>query len=170
MRFLGIVWLSLLQAACGQSDPTRQPETTMQSLADDGVRASFLRVANGDEWANWPEGLEDEVEDEGQPCERVSEQSREQAIARLEQAPAVAIDVREYELLAGMKSPIADGNLYLLRGFSTNNSAATVKVIGNTVTVRSESLGGLFNLRRHPCIAPLTRAPARVYTTATYFM
>src|SRR5687767_2299052 len=103
MRFLGIVWLSLLQVACGQSDPTRQPETTMESQAGDGVRASFLKLANGDEWANWPERLDDELDDDGQPCERVSEQSREEAIVRLEQAPAVAIDVREYKLLTGTK-------------------------------------------------------------------
>lgn len=60
------------------------------------------------------------------------------------------------------------GSLYLLRGFSTTNSAARVKVTGKVVTVHSDALGGLANLRRHPCVAVLSIAPAEVYTVAAY--
>jgi hypothetical protein len=131
--------LALLLTACGQGSTASQP-----AEPEIDVRTEFLRLAANDPWAKWPDRLQDDPADDGQRCQRVSEQSREQAIARLAEAPAVPLDVREYERLTGAASPRAsDGTLYLLRGFSSTNSTARVKVTGNAVTVHSDALGGL---------------------------
>jgi hypothetical protein len=160
--------LALLLTACGQVAPSNQQEATLPAEPEVDVRTEFLRLAANDPWAKWPDQLQEDPADDGQPCERVSERSRERAIARLAEAPAVALDAREYGRLTGTAPPATEGTLYLLRGFSTTNSAARVKVTGNVVTVHSDALGGLFNVRRHPCVAALSGAPAEVYTVAAY--
>ena len=160
--------LALLLTACGQVGPSNQQQATLPAEPEVDVRTEFLRLAANDPWAKWPYRLQEDPADDGQPCERVSEQSRERAIARLADAPAVALNAREHERLTGTAPPVTDGTLYLLRGFSTTNSAARVKVTGNFVTVHSDVLGGLFNLRRYPCVAALSSAPAEVYTVAAY--
>ena len=160
--------LSLLLAACGQSGPTKPPEHTVKPGASRDVRVSFVKMAKGDSWANWPDGLSDDAAHDGRACERVSTQLREQAIARLAEAPAVAIEPRQYEQLTGKAPPAGNGTLYLLRGFSTTNSVAQVTFTGSAVTVHSDALGGLSNLRRDPCIAWLREAPSEVYSVVGY--
>ena len=112
--------------------------------------------------------LDENPAEEGQPCRRVTEQSRDEAIALLSNAPAVAIDARRAQLLTGASAPETENQLYLLRGFSTTNSTSRVKVTGSAVAVHSDALGGLFNLRRHPCVAALSDRPAEVFTVAMY--
>lgn len=159
---------ALLLTACGQSGPTNHRETVgpVEASQDDGF--DFLKMAKGDPWARLPKGLQEDPADNGQPCERVSEQNREQAIALLAEAPAVALGAAQYKHLTGAALPASNGTPYLLRGFSTVNSEARVTVVGNAVTVHSDALGGLFELRRHPCIAALKSAPSEVYTVAAY--
>lgn len=164
MKHSPTLLLLLLFAACKQSGP--YPAT---AGGDDG-RVRFLRMTNGDPWAKWPDGVHENPADDGQPCERVPELSRQRAIALLAQEPAVALDARIYERLTGAPPTATKDTLYLLRGFATDNSEARVKVTGAAVTVHSDALGGLFNLRRQPCIAALSSAPAEVYTVATYDM
>lgn len=168
MKYGPALLLSLFLAACGQSASMSQSETGMQTGADDDVRISFLKMANGDPWAQWPEELKESPADEGRTCERVPEKARGQAIALLTKAPAVAIEAREYERLIGSAPPSTADTLFLLRGFSTTNSTARIIVTGRAVTVQSNALGGIFNLRRHPCIAPLESFPSKVYTAAAY--
>ena len=161
--------LALLLTACGQGAGSNQQKAEVPAGPEVDVRTEFLRLAANDPWAKWPDRLQEDPVDDGQPCQRVSEQSREQAIARLAEVPAVALDAREYKRLTGAGPPPAiDGTLYLLRGFSSTNSTARVKVTGDAVTVHSDALGGLFDLRRYPCIASLSNAPSEVYTVAAY--
>ena len=155
--------LALALTACGQVGPSNEQQAAA-TKHDVNIRAEFLRLAVGDPWAKWPDGLQENPADDGQPCERVSEQAREQAIARLADAPAAALDAREYATLIGAAPPATESKLYLLRGFSTANSTARFKVTGNAVTVHSDALGGLSNLRRHPCVAALSKEPSEVYT------
>jgi hypothetical protein len=161
--------LALLVTACGQRDASNQQQVTLPAEPEVDVRTEFIRLAANDPWAKWPDRIQEDPADDGQRCDRVSEQSRDLAIARLAQAPAVVVDAREYKHLTGAAPPPATGGaLYLLRGFSSTNSAARVKVTGNAVTVHSDALGGLYKLRRHPCIAVLKNAPSEVYTVAAY--
>jgi hypothetical protein len=161
--------LPLLLTACGQGGASNQLQAIVPSESEVDVRTEFFRLAANDTWANWPDRLQEDPADDGKPCHRVPEQSRERAIARLAEAPAAALNAREYREFTGAESPQeTDGALYLLRGFSTTNSAARVKVIGKAVTVHSDALGGLFNLRRHPCIAALSNAPTEIYTVVAY--
>ena len=168
MSYSRTLLLSLFVAACSQADPPSG--ATLRSEGGDDVRAEFLRMANGDPWAKWPDGdwLHGNLAEDGQPCERVSEQFREVSVGRLTEAPAVAVDAREYKHLTGAAPPAIDGTFWLLRGFSTTGSAARVKVTGNAVTVYSHAMGGLFDLRRHPCIAVLRSGPSEVYTVVDY--
>ncbi len=161
------VLLALVLSGCGQAgtNPTQITEARDTSL---DVRSEFLRLTAGDPWAKWPDALREHPADDGQPCKRVTEQSRDEAIALLSDEPAVAIDPRRAQVLTGTVTPENRSSLYLLRGFSSTNSTARVKVTGNTVTVRSDALGGLFNLRRHPCVAVLRTSPSEVFTVATY--
>lgn len=139
-----------------------------QPEASDDVRASFPKMAGGDAWAKWPDGLQENPSDDGQTCERVPERSRERAIALLDQKQAVALKASEYEQLTGFALSSTGSTVYLLRGFSTTNSKARVKVTGAVAVVHSDALGGLFNLRRDPCIARLESAPTQVYTAVAY--
>lgn len=132
------------------------------------VRAEFLSKAGSDTWVNWPDSLRGDPADEGEPCARVADRSRQAAITRLAQHPAIRVEGEEYERLTGAAAPTGGGAFYLLRGFSTTNSSARVKVNGNAIVVQSDGLGGLWGLRRHPCIAALARAPSAVYTIAVY--
>ena len=160
--------LALLLTACGQGGASNQ-QVTLPAEPEIDVRTEFLLLAANDPWAKWPDRLQEDPADDGQPCDRVSEQSRDLAIARLAQAPVVPVDAREYKRLTGTAPPPAtDGALYLLRGFSSTNSAARVKVTGNAVTVHSDALGGFSKLRRHPCIAMLKNPPSEVFTVAAY--
>ncbi len=161
--------LVLLLTACRQEDTSTQQQAAVPEEPKVDLRTEFVRLAANDPWAKWPDRLQENPADDGEPCQRVSEQSRERAIARLAEAPAVALDAREYTRLTGAAPPSAtDGTLYLLRGFATTNSTARLKVTGSAVTVHSDALGGLFGLRRHPCIAALSNAPSEVYTVAAY--
>lgn len=162
------VLLVLLLTACGQAGSDRDEEAGPPPKFDSSVRSEFLRLAAGDPWARWPDSLEENPADDGQPCKRVTDEFREEAIARLAQNAAVAIDHGEYRRITGAAPRATGDKLYLLRGFSTTKSAARVKVTGNAVTVHSDALGGLFNLRRHPCIAVLNSVPSQVYTVAAY--
>jgi hypothetical protein len=139
-----------------------------QLEAGDDVRASFLKMASGDAWANWPDGLQENPSDDGQTCERLPERSRERAIALLDHEQAVALNASEYEQLTGSAPPSTGSAFYLLRGFSTANSKARVKVTGAVAVVHSDALGGLSDLRRDPCIARLESAPTQVYTAVAY--
>ena len=161
--------LALLLTACGQEGTSNQQQAAVPAEPEVDPRTEFLRLAANDTWAKWPDRLQENPADHGEPCQRVSEQSREWAVARLAETPAIVLDAREYTRLTGAAPPSAsDRTLYLLRGFSTTNSTARIKVTGNAVTVHSDGLGGLFGLRRHPCIAALSNAPSEVYTVASY--
>lgn len=159
--------LALVLSGCGQGETN---PTQITHLPDTGldVRSEFLRLTARDPWVKWPDMLRENPADEGQPCERVTEQSRDEAIALLSDEPAVAIDARRAQALTGAATSEGGGDLYLLRGFSSTNSTSRVKVTGNGVTVHSDALGGLFNLRRHPCVAVLRGAPIEVFTVAAY--
>ena len=161
--------LALILTACGQEGTSTQQQAEVFAELKVDSRTEFLRLAANDPWAKWPDRRQEKPGDDGEPCRRVSERYRKRAIARLAKAPSVAVDAREYARLTGAAPPSAiDGTLYLLRGFSTTNSVARVTVTGNAVTVHSDALGGLFALRRHPCIAALRNAPSEVYTVAAY--
>lgn len=160
--------LALFLTGCGQVRPSNQQQESLPLVPRISLRSEFLQLVGNDSWARWPVGLTMGTSEDIHPCQRVSEQARERAIIRLSERPAVALDAREYRALVGTFPPRAPGRFYLLRGFSTNNSQATVRVTGDGVTVDSYALGGLFNLRRHPCVAMLRTAPSEVYTTAGY--
>jgi hypothetical protein len=145
----------------------RQDQPTPLDLRAPDERGEFLRAARGDDWARppsaWP-ATEDE-----RPCTRVAEAHRAEAISRLRQDSAVRLTHADYRRLTGANEEHA-GLAFLLRGFATNNSVVRLTISGADVIVSSEALGGLFNLRRHPCVAFLERAPARVFTWAMYDM
>lgn len=121
-----------------------------------------------DPWAKWPDVIDGKPSDDERPCERVTEQSRDEAIRLLSKAPAVAIDPDRAQFITGKTPPETEARLYLLRGFSTSNSGSRVTVTGDAVTVHNDALGGLFNLRRHPCVAALRGLPSEVFTVAAY--
>ncbi len=169
MRAVPALLAILSLAACNPSGAGEDANAVVPPVEEaPDLRAEFLAKAAGDAWVNWPAGLQGDPADDGEQCVRVTEHAREAAIKRLAQHPAIGIDRKEYEQLTGAAAPTGDEELYLLRGFSTNNSAARVKVIGDAVTVHSDALGGFYGLRRHPCIASLTRPPSAVYTVAAY--
>jgi hypothetical protein len=156
MRKCGAVLLTLFIVGCGQL-PGSEPD----------IRAEFLRLAKGDSWARWPDRPEDTLT-ESKPCQRVSEPSREVAIARLAEVPAVEVQALDYLRLTGTPPPPGQAAFYLLRGFSSTNSTASVKQVGSVTTVHSDALGGISNLRRHPCIASLSMPPSEVFTVVAY--
>jgi len=127
----------------------------------------FLRAARGDDWArpppNWPDDLVEH------PCTYVVEGRRSEAIRRLTSVSAVPLTRGEARLLSAEQTPGA-GHAFLLRGFATNNSVSRAMITGTDLIVESNALGGLFQLRRRPCVAWLDRAPARIFTFATYDM
>ena len=83
--------LALLLTACGQSGAPSRGEATEQLGGSQQSGADFLELAKGDPWAKPPQGLQENPADNGQDCERVSEQTRQEAIALLEKRPAVAV-------------------------------------------------------------------------------
>jgi len=127
--------------------------------------AEFVALSHDDAWAKppdqWPSGPSERI------CVRVSDARRAQAIDRLSQVSAVRITGALYQELTG-RNDAPRGAPYLLRGFASNNSVARVLAWDDAVIVESNSLGGLFDLRRHPCVAFLDRRPDRVYTYANY--
>jgi len=161
-----VIFLTL--AACGQLASTDQSESDSRLRPHENVRTSFLSMTEGDPWAQWPKEQDASSDSKDQSCERVSQKARDKAIALLAKAPAVEIRADEYRQLTGKAPPLTAGTLFLLRGFATTNSAARVSVEGDAVTVHSDALGGMFNLRRHPCIASLTNRPSRVYINVGY--
>jgi hypothetical protein len=161
--------LALLLAACRPSGAGEDADAPWPTADEaDATRSEFLSKAAGDAWANWPADRTKSPASDRQPCVRVAEHARDESIHRLARQPAVGIDAREYKQLTGQTAPAGDGALYLLRGFATNGSVASAEVIDGAVTVHSDALGGLWNLRRHPCVASLVRPPSAVYTTAAY--
>jgi hypothetical protein len=161
--------LSCLLAACGPTGAGEYANAVVPPVEEEhDIRAEFLSKASGDEWVNWPVDLQEGPADERQGCVRVAEPSLAAAIGSLAQQPAIRIDPEEYERLTGTQAPRGQGTLYLLRGFSTAGSEARVTVYGDAVTVHSDGMGGFFSLRRHPCIAALSRSPSAVYTVAVY--
>jgi hypothetical protein len=155
-------------AACSVSAPAAQDGARQggtSSLAARAEAAEFVRLSGNDEWARppdaWPRGATEGV------CVRVSEARREEAIDRLRHEASAAITRAEYRRFADANDA-PSGTPYLLRGFSTTNSAVRVLSWGDAVIVESNSLGGLHHLRRHPCAAFLDRRPSHVYTYATY--
>jgi hypothetical protein len=166
MRVKQTALLCLLLCACSQSEPPGSRDwPTGADLSRDS--SAFLRMTGNDPWVNWPNDWR-YVGTGERPCVRVSEQARAAAIRLLARVSAVSIDRNEYEKLTDETQPNAEGSAYLLRGFSTDNSSARVTTVGTIVTVHSDALGGLFNPRRHPCVAMLGSAPSVVYTDAAY--
>ena len=155
---------ALLLSAC--SPPTSdKAENTLQAEQDPEIE--FSKAVGNDPWANWPADLS-HFGGEEHSCVRVTEQSREPAIRLLAMDAAIHIDVEKYKELTGKSAPQSQGALFLLRGFSTSNSAARVTVNGAAVTVHSDALAGVYNIRRDPCVAALQSAPSTVYTVVAY--
>lgn len=174
MNVKSTLLLSLLLCACGQQNGEERSKPFVHSAQSERnveeVEAkvlSLLGETGNVTWVNWPNDLR-YFSGTDEPCLRVSEQSLEAAIRLLSQNSALPIDRKEYEDLIGAAPPENHGTPYLLRGFSTSNSAARVTVIGDAVTVHSDALGGLGNIRRHPCVAVLNTAPSAVYTVVAY--
>jgi hypothetical protein len=167
----GIAYIALaMMASCGRGAPTDQDPDTHRDLtmnAEHNDAAEFVALSGNDEWARppdrWPSGASEGV------CLRVSEARRAEAIDRLQQESAVAITHLSYRALTG-RNDSPHGTPYLLRGFASTNSGARLLVWDDAVIVESGSLGGLFHLRRYPCVAFLDRRPRRVYTYANYDM
>ena len=154
-----------LAVAAGACSPPAAAPATNQAMAPLDANAEFLRAANGDPWARPPASW---ANDGGERrCARVTEDRIEEATHRLEQISAIRLTADEARRLTGIQGT-GMGAAYLLRGFASNNSTARVLISGRNVIVESDSLGGLFRLRRHPCVAWLDRAPAQVFTFASY--
>jgi hypothetical protein len=168
MRVVRSLLLPLLAIACSQSETPDQRSAAPAAGPADDVRSEFLALAGSDSWAKWPDGVQEDPLDDGQPCYRVTDEARQEAVQLLSSEESVALDGPQAGRLTGGRAAAREGTLYLLRGFSTTNSAARVKVTEDVVTVHSDALGGLFNLRRHPCVAALGKRPSKVYTMAAY--
>jgi hypothetical protein len=176
MNFNPLLMSLLLLCACGQSNAdenSEAPRNLTQSPTE--VEDAETKVLNilgetGEAtWVNWPTDLRF-FSGADEPCLRVSEKSRQPAIQLLSGVAARPINRKEYAELTGQALTENSGTAYLLRGFSTDNSTARATVTGDTVTVHSDALGGLFNMRRYPCVAVLDGAPATVFTVVAYDM
>jgi hypothetical protein len=175
MRWLPPLLLGITACCCSPSaSPSESNGATAKASeggpaphdpAVPGGRADFIRAAEEDDWArpppDWPA---DEAE---RPCTRVVERYRAEAIRRLRRDSAAGLTRDESRRLTGSQEAHA-GAAFLLRGFATNYSVTRLMVSGTVVIVESNSLGGLHDLRRHPCVAFLDRRPSQVYTYATY--
>jgi hypothetical protein len=132
------------------------------------ARAEFLRMTANDAWAAWPPELNEDPGERGRACLRVLEPQRERAIALLSTEAAVKLDDAQYRRLIGTARPPGGGAPYLLRAFSASNSIARLTWAGDAVVVHMDAVGPLANVRRHPCVSILTRAPVQVFTVAGY--
>jgi hypothetical protein len=90
------------------------------------------------------------------------------AVQLLEKQEAVGLAPAQVRTFLGTEPEDTNEQPFLLRGFASDNSAARVFVSGKNVSVSSEGLGGLANIRRYPCVAYLGVQPDKVYTMATY--
>jgi hypothetical protein len=168
--------LALLLCACGQSKtdgnsevPRNLAQSSIQVEEAEAKALSVLSETGDATWVSWPTDPRF-FSGTDKPCLRVSEKALEPAIRLLSSVPARRINGKEYEELTGRALTRNSGTAYLLRGFATDNSTAHASVTGDTVTVHSDALGGLFNMRRYPCVAVLDGAPATVFTVVAYDM
>ena len=86
----------------------------------------------------------------------------------LEAASALKLDDGQYRRLVDTNRPPGGGAPYLLRGFSAANSTTRVKWSGDAVVVHVDAPDGLHDVRRHPCVSILVRAPTEVFTVTAY--
>jgi hypothetical protein len=171
MRVRAIL-LALIACSCSESHQPEQrygaeavPEAA-PSLRD--IRGSFLGMIGNDPWANWPTGLLEDPQGQARSCFHVTEAMRQSAINMLEAQPAVRLDEAQHARLVGTVRPPGGGAPYLLRAFSSANSLTRLKWSGDAVVVHTDAAGGLFEVRRNPCVAILNRMPSEVFTVAAY--
>jgi hypothetical protein len=165
-----LMFCAACSAAPRNSTAAATQEPAVRVAGDEpDLRAQFLAQVGRDPWANWPERLPDVDNAPDERCERVSEAALEEALRLLSGRAAVPLRPEQVRRFTPGRSA-AHGRLepYLLRGFASRNSAARLRRAGSSVVVFSDALGGVFALRRHPCVALLDRPPATVFTVVGY--